>query len=187
MPVLTKHRFTTAEYYRMAETGILNPDARVELLDGEIIDMSPFGPLHGGVTKRLNRYFTRIAKGRWLVAIQDPVHLDDTTEPQPDLMLLKPAADDYLSRHPLAHDVLLLIEVADTSIYKDRETKLPAYARAGVSEVWIVNVLEPNIEVYREPHLGGYGFSVVLRAGEQARPLAFPDAEVDVVELLKRA
>jgi len=186
MPVLTKHRFTTAEYYRMAETGILNPDARVELLDGEIIDMSPIGPLHGGVTKRLNRHFTRVAKGRWLVAVQDPVHLNDESEPQPDLMLLKPAADDYTARHPTARDVFLVIEVADTSLYKDRDTKLPAYARAGVSEVWIVNVLEQNIEVHREPHLGGYGSSVVLRAGEQARPLAFPDASLDVAELLRQ-
>ena len=94
----------------MAETGVLRPDARVELLDGQIIDMSPIGPFHGGVTKRLNRFFTNLGKGQWLVAVQDPVQLDEHSEPEPDLMLLKPAGDDYTTRHPAPEDVYLLIE-----------------------------------------------------------------------------
>jgi Uma2 family endonuclease len=87
MAVPARHRFSVEECYRMAETGVLRPDQRVELLDGEIIDMSPIGPPQGGVTKRLNQYFTQLARGRWLVAVQDPVHLDEYSEPQPDLML----------------------------------------------------------------------------------------------------
>ena len=170
----------------MAETGVLRPDARVELLDGEIIDMSPIGPPHGAVTRRLNQFFVQIARGRWLVAVQDPMHLDDYSEPQADLMLLKPAPDDYGTRHPGPEDVLLLIEVAASSLAYDRGTKLPAYGRAGISEVWIVNIEDECIEVYREPHLAGYASTTRLRPGEKARPLAFPDAAVDVAELLKR-
>jgi Uma2 family endonuclease len=186
MPVQTKHRFNVGEYYRMAETGVLRPDARVELLDGEIIDMSPIGPFHGGVVKRLNKLFSRMAKDRWLVSTQDPVRLDDHSEPEPDLMLLKHMADDYTSRHPKPEDVFLLIEVSDSTLVFDREEKLPAYGRAGIAEVWIVNLVDETVEVYREPNFGGYSAKTVLRAGDQAKPQAFPDVIVDVGELLKR-
>jgi len=180
----TKHRFNVKEYYRMAETGVLRPDARVELLDGQIIDMSPIGPFHGGVTKRLNRFFTSLGKGRWLVAVQDPVQLDEHSEPEPDLMLLKPAGDDYTTRHPRPDDVYLLIEIADASLATDRDIKLPLYGRAGIAEVWIVNIEDETVELYREPHFAGYASKSILRAGDQAKPQAFPDVEVDVAELL---
>ncbi len=185
MQLATKHRFSVEAYYRMAETGVLRPDARVELLDGEIIDMSPIGPPHGGVTNRLNQFFTQRAQGRWLVAVQNPVHLDEYSEPQPDLMLLRPALDFYGTRHPGPEAVFLLIEVAASSLAYDRGTKLPAYGRAGISEVWIVNLEDQTIEVYRESHLTGYASTTLLRPGEKARPLAFPDAAVDVAELFK--
>ena len=186
MAVLTKHRFTTKEYYRMAETGILHPDARVELLDGEIIDMSPIGPFHGGTTKYLIDHFTQAGEGRWLLAVQDPVHLEDYSEPQPDLMLLQRAPDFYRARHPMPADVFLLIEVADTSLGYDRERKLPACGRAGIPEVWIVNLEDRTVEVYREPHLTGYAATAILRGGDKATPLAFPDAALNVAELMQR-
>jgi len=185
MAVLAKHRFTTQDYYRMAETGVLRPEARVELLDGEIIDMSPIGPPHGSVTKRLNHHFNQHARGRWLVAVQDPVHLEEYSEPEPDLMLLKSAHDFYRARHPGPSDVFLLIEVADTSLGYDRERKLPAYGRAGIPEVWVINLLDQTIKAYREPHLTGYASTTILRAGDKASPLAFPDASVDVAELMQ--
>ena len=187
MLVRAQHRFSVKEYYRMAETGVLRPDARVELLDGRIIDMSPIGPFHGGVTKRLNQFFTKLSKGRWVVSVQDPVQLDEYSEPQPDLMLLKPAADDYTTRHPGPADVFLLIEVADSSLDLDREEKLPAYGHAGIAEVWILNLPARTIEIYREPHFTGYGVNQTLRAGDKASPLAFPDVAVEVAELLKLA
>jgi Uma2 family endonuclease len=187
MLVQSQHRFSVKEYYRMAETGVLRPDARVELLAGRIIDKSPIGPFHGGVTKRLIRFFTALAKSRWVVAAQDPVHLDDHSEPQPDLMLLKPAADDYTTRQPGPADVFLLIEVADSSLNLDREEKLPAYGHAGISEVWILNLPAKTIEVYREPHFTGYGVNKTLHSGDKASPLAFPDVAVEVAELLKLA
>ena len=103
----------------MAETGVLKPDARVELLDGKIIDMSPIGPFHGGMVNRLIRWFSTHARGRWLVSAQNPLRLDDYSEPEPDLMLLRPAPDDYTSRHPLPEDVILPIEVSDTTLDYD--------------------------------------------------------------------
>ena len=187
MVTQAQHRFSVADYYRMAETGVLKPGARVELLDGRIIDMSPIGPFHGGSVNRLIRLFSKLSNGRWLVSAQNPVHLDEYAEPQPDLMLLKPATDDYTTRHPRPEDVFLLIEVADTSLDFDREEKLPAYGRAGISEVWILNLPEKSVEIYREPHFSGYSSHVVLRAGDNAFPLAFPDAVVAVAGLLKLA
>ena len=134
----------------MAETGVLRPDAHVELLNGEIIDMSPIGPFHGGVTTYLTEFFAAASKGRWQTRIQNPVRLDEHSEPQPDIVLVKPVPDFYRRRHPQPEDVFLLIEV------------------------------------YREPHFTGYGSKTILRAGDTIAPLAFPDAAVDVAELLKR-
>jgi Uma2 family endonuclease len=185
MLALAQHRFSVKEYYRMAEAGVLKPDARVELLDGRIIDMSPIGPFHGGLVGRLTRLFNKLSQDRWLVWPQNPLRLDDHSEPEPDVMLLKPAPGDYTSRHPQPKDVFLLIEVSDTTLDYDHAEKLPAYGRAGVAEVWIVNLQNLTFEVYREPHFTGYGSKTVLHAGEQAKPLAFPDAVVDVAELLK--
>jgi Uma2 family endonuclease len=182
----TKHRFSVSEYYRMAETGVLRPDARVELLDGEIIDMSPIGPFHGGVVNRLNQMLNAQARGRWLVTAQNPVHIDQHSEPEPDLMLLRPSADDYTKHHPGPRDVLLLIEVSDTTIEYDRGSKLSTYARAGIAEVWIVNLRDLVIEVYRDPQFDEYASSKVHRGGNEISPLNFPDVVLDVAALLKR-
>ena len=124
----------------MAETGVLRPDARVELFDGRIIDMSPIGPMHGGLVGRLTRLFNKLSKDRWLVWPQNPLNLDDHSEPEPDVMLLKPSADDYTRRHPQPDEVFLPVEISDASLEYDRDEKLPAYGRAGILEVWIVNL-----------------------------------------------
>ena len=186
MSAQTKHRFSVKEYYRMAETGVLRPDARVELLNGEINDMSPIGPFHGGVTNYLLEVFAAASRGRWRTTVQNPVRLDDHSEPQPDIMLLKPAPDYYRRRHPQPEDVFLLVEISDTSLTTDREDKLPAYGRAGIAEVWIVNLADLTVEIYRQPHFTGYAARTVLSAGDHAAPLAFPDVAVAVGELLKR-
>ena len=186
MPVQTQHRFSVTDYYRMAETGVLRPDARVELLDGRIIDMSPIGPFHGGVTDYLNEIFSAAAKGRWRTRVQNSLRLDDHSEPQPDLVLARPTPDYYRKRHPRPEDVFLLVEVSDSTLEADQENKLPAYGRAGVPEVWLVNLNELTVEIYREPHFTGYASKTVLNAGGKIFPLAFPDAVVDVAELLKR-
>jgi Uma2 family endonuclease len=181
-----KHRFNVKEYYRMAETGVLRPDARVELLDGEIMDMLPIGPFHGGVTRFLIEFFTDASHKRWITDAQNPVRLDDHSEPQPDLMLLKRSADYYQKRQPAPKDVFLLVEISDSSLERDQEVKLPAYARSGIAEVWIVDLNEQTIEVYRQPHSTGYGSKTILSVGDKASPQAFPDVALDVGELLKR-
>jgi Uma2 family endonuclease len=181
-----KHRFSVEDYYRMAETGVLRSDARVELLDGEIIDMSPIGPYHGVVTMFLTEFFTAAAKRRWVSSVQIAVHLNDHSEPQPDFMLLKPPRHRYRNGHPQPKDVFLLVEISDTSLERDQEEKLPAYARSGIAEVWIVDLNEQVIEVYRQPRLAGYASKKVLSAGDMASPQMFPDVKVDVGELLKR-
>jgi Uma2 family endonuclease len=186
MPVQTQHRFSVKEYYRIAESGVLHPDARVELLDGRIIDMSPIGPFHGEVTTYLTEVFAAASKGRWRTRAQNSLRLDEHSEPQPDLVLAKPIAETYRKRHPRPDEVFLLIEVSDTTLEFDQDQKLPAYGRAGVAEVWIVNLVDLVLEIYREPNFTGYGTKTVLRAGDQAKPLAFPDAVLDVGELLKR-
>lgn len=186
MSVVTTHRFTVTEFYRMAETGLLGPDARVELLDGEIIDMMPIGPFHAGTTNRLAKLFIQLSKDRWHTSIQTPVRLSEHSEPISDVMLLKPLAGEYTSRHPRPEDVLLLIEVADSTLAYDREKKLPAYGRVGIPEVWIINLSERAVEVYREPQFLGYGLKAVLREGDQAAPQAFADAVIDVKTLLRQ-
>ena len=186
MLVQAQHRFSVKDYYRMAETGVLRPDARVELLEGRIIDMSPIGPFHGSITKHLLQIFTAAAKGRWITQVQDPVHLDEYSEPEPDIALLKPVSDFYRQRHPQPEDVFLLIEISDSTLETDQEEKIPAYGRAGIPEVWIVNLNELTVEVYREPNFTGYGSKTILPTGSQAAPNAFPDVIIDVAELLKR-
>ena len=186
MAVHKQHQASVEEYYRMAETGALAPDARVELLEGQIIDKSPISPFHGSVTKQLIQLFAAAARGRWVVAIQDPLHLDDHSEPEPDLMLLKPVPDFYSRRHPQPEDVYLLIEVSDAALVTDQLRKLPAYGRAGVAEVWIVNLVETTLEVYREPNFTGYGSKILLHPGDQAAPQKFPDAMVDVAAFFDR-
>ena len=164
----------------------MRPDARVELLEGRIIDMSPIGPFHGGVVNELNAHFNGRAKDRWIVSIQNSLHIDDFSEPQPDLTLLRPVAHKYYRRHPRAEDVFLLIEVSDSTLQYDRAGKLPVYSRAGVPEVWIVNLVDEVIEIYRQPNFSGYGSKAVLGLDDIAIPEAFPDAGLQVSELFGR-
>jgi Uma2 family endonuclease len=181
MPVQTNHRFSVTDYYRLAEIGVLRPDARGELLDGQIFDLLPVSPLHAAVTRRIAPPFLEQPEERCIVSIRNPVRLDEFSEPEPDVMLLRYRPDYYSKRHPGPEDVFLLIEVADASLDYDRD-KLPIYGRAGIAEVWIVNLVDQTIEVYREPHFTGYRSKAVLRAGNKATPQAFPDVTVDTEE-----
>jgi Uma2 family endonuclease len=183
-PAPARHRLDVNAYYRMAETGILTQNDRVELIGGEIFDMVPIGSAHAGKTDRLNRLFARAAvDGLAHVGVQRPLGLDAYNEPEPDLMLLKPRADDYQGRHPGAADVLLLVEVAETSLAFDRGTKLALYARFGVPEVWIVDLRGVAVEVYREPAGDAYSFSQRLTSGSLA-PVLVPGVAIDVGALL---
>ena len=163
--LLTRHRLSVADYYRMGEAGVFAPDARVELIEGEVIDMAPIGSRHGSAVKRLVSLLTSTLGSRVILAVQDPLRLSDLSEPEPDLMLLKPRDDFYADAHPSAADVLLLIEVADTSARYDREIKLPLYARHGVPEVWIVDLEARLLRFYSLPA----GAFFTLHGGKVAR------------------
>src|SRR5437870_5978990 len=133
---IAKRCFNVAEYYRMAEAGILTEEDHVELIDGEIVAMSPVGSRHAACVKRLNRILGRRVGDLVVVGVQDPIGLDDYSEPEPDISLLRPRADFYSEAHPIPSDVLMIIEVADSSDLYDREVKVPLYARAGIPETW---------------------------------------------------
>jgi len=183
MPVALTHRFTVEDYFRMAESGVFAPEAKVELIDGVVVDMLPTGPFHSGSDSRLIRLFTGLSQDRWIVSCQAPLHLGTHDMPEPDLMLLRPSEDDYTIHHPTPDDVYLIIEVSDSSLAYDQNTKLPLYARADIAEVWILNAPQKQLEIYREPGYSGYESKTVLRDGEIA-PAPFPDALVQVDKLV---
>ena len=168
----------------MAESGVLAPDARVELLDGQIIDMLPIGPFHGGTVNWLTVTLAKASADRWITSPQAALNLETHYEPQPDLMLLRPRADYYKAALPEPNDVLLLIEVSDSTLLLDRHDKLPAYARAGIRETWVVNVPERVVEVYRSPRNGSYAPHRRVKPGDKLSPEAFPDVALDTAALL---
>ena len=150
------HRLTVVDYYRMAEVGILAPDARVELIDGEIIDMAPPGSLHAAIVMLLTRAFIEAVGDRALVLAQNPVRFSEYSEPQPDLALLRPRGDSYREHHPRADELLLIVEVAASSLRFDIENKVPLYARHGIAECWLVDVDGKRLVRHRGPQQGAY-------------------------------
>jgi Uma2 family endonuclease len=163
---LSRHRLTVQAYYRMGEAGVLEPDARVELIDGEIIDMSPIGSVHASLVNRLTRMLISAVGDRAIVQIQGPLTLDEHTQLQPDLALLKPRSDYYRDAVPGAADVLLVVEVADTSLEKDRSVKLPLFAAHGVPEAWLVDVPDRLVGIYREPEGALYRSQSIASPGK---------------------
>jgi Uma2 family endonuclease len=145
----TQRLITVEEYYRMAEIGLLKPDSRVELIEGAIIDMAPIGPRHNSALYKLTRWFTLAVGEQAIVGVGSSIRLSNITEPQPDLLLLKPRADFYSSRIATTEDTLLVVEVSDTTLSYDRKVKVPLYARYGVPEVWIVDVEGSCLHCFR--------------------------------------
>lgn len=179
--------FSRQEYHLMGQAGILKPAERVELLAGEVIIMSPIGHRHAAGVDRLTGAFAALGAqlaGRALVRVQNPLVESDDSEPQPDLMLLAHRDDHYDFGHPRPQDVLLLVEVADSSIGFDRHTKLPFYAGAGIREVWIVNLQADLVEAYTEPEADGYRVSRRHRPGDRLAPAALPDLQLEVAQLI---
>ena len=172
--------FTVDEYHRMAEAGILRPDERVELIDGRIVAMNPIGSPHAWCVSRLTRVLAR--RDDVLVNVQNPIRLDDRSEPEPDLIVLR--LETPTDRHPRPEHVLLVIEVADTSLAYDRGTKAPLYARHGIPELWIADLGGQRVEVHREPSPTGYGLVRVFGRGEVVAPAFAPDFAVEVDALL---
>lgn len=181
---VTRKLFTVDEYYKMGEAGILTEDDRVELIDGEIIEMSPIGHRHLGCVNRANKLFVECFGDRAVVSPQNPILLSVWTEPQPDLVVLKPRNDFYGSKKPEPADALLVVEIADTSLSHDRDVKLPRYAAAGVPEVWIEDLKNEKLLVYRDPTEKGYLTALALQGGDSVSPLSFPEVMFSVEDLL---
>lgn len=183
MQAPTRYRFTVDDYYRMAEAGILREDDRVELIDGEVVQMSPIGSKHASAVDTLTRFFIRSLADRAHVRSQNPVRLSPHNEPEPDLALLLPGEGRYADAHPGPADVLLLIEVSDSTLAYDRDVKLPLYSSFGIPEVWIIDLKRRRLTVYREPRADGYALARTVEHDESVAPLAFPDLALSLGEL----
>ncbi len=181
---LKKRRFTVTEYHQMAEAGILGEDDRVELIGGDVIEMTPIGRRHASCVARLDHLLGRELGDTAVVWPQNSVRLDEHSEPQPDLALLRPRADFYASVDATAADVLLLIEVSDTTAEVDRRVKVPLYARSAVPEVWLVDLQQETVTIYLDPAPTGYRTARVVRRGENLAPGAFPDHPLVVADIL---
>jgi len=181
--LVRRHRLTVHEYYRMAEVGLLAPDARVELIEGEIIDMPPSGTPHAGVLGRLTRLLLAAAGTRVAVRVQLPLRLDEFSEPEPDFAVLKWREDEYTAAHPMASDTLLVIEVSQSSLGYDRNRKLPLYARHGIPEAWIVDVANPRLHTFRCPQDGQYANTSTTSQPGMVELEALPELKVDLTGL----
>lgn len=180
---ILRHTFTVTDYARMLATGILTEDDRVELIGGEVRQMSPIGPYHAALVARLNRLLIQQLPETVIVRVQDPVQLSDYSEPQPDLTLVVARDDFYAHAHPSPDEILALIEVSDSSLAYDRGEKLPRYAEAGISEVWIVDTAAQHIEQYWQPDGNQYRTKQTRERGEmiQARTLPNLSLAVDAI------
>ncbi len=180
----TRRLYTIGDYHRMVDDGLLRPDDRVELIEGVIIPMSPIRSPHAGCVNRTSALLHRRLGRRAIVATQNPIVLNRYSEPEPDIAVLRPRSDYYGGRHPEPDDVLLVVEVADSSLLYDRRTKIPLYARAGIPEVWLVDLPGRRIEVHREPSFRVYREVKILTRGRRLASAAFPRILLRVSEIL---
>jgi Uma2 family endonuclease len=175
-----RHRITVDEYHRMAEVGLLAPDARVELIEGEIIDMAPIARDHTSVVDQLTRLFVRAVGDEAIVRVQGSVRLSQMSEPEPDVILLRPKVDFYRSRFATGADTLLVIEVSDSTLRYDRDIKVPLYARHGVPETWIADLQNNQLLVYGRLHGGSYRQSDVVSGPWRMAIAGLPGIVVDL-------
>ena len=181
-----RHPITVEEYLRMGEGNVFAPDARLELIEGEIIEMAPIGPPHAAAVTILARQLGRAVVDDAIVWVQNPVRIGDRSMPQPDIALLKPRADTYARSHPLPADVLLVIEVSDTTLRFDISTKMPLYARAGVVEAWLVDLETSTVRVFRDPEAGGYRTNLTASGDDRVTAISMPRLGVQVSELFPK-
>ena len=180
---LKTYRFTTEEYHQMGEAGILSEEKRVELINGEIVEMSPSKSPHAGVVNLLNKLLNnRLGEG-YILTVQNPIHIEPYSEPEPDLAILHYRVDFYTKSHPIPEEIVILIEVADSSLEKDRLVKLPLYAEADIPEVWIVNMQDKQIEIYTEPGNGTYLQSVIYQRADTVQHQLIGEISIDAIIL----
>jgi len=178
-----RRHFTVDEFYRMAEIGIFTEDDRVELIEGDIIELDPVTPLHASCVMRFNHFLGRKTNNEYIMSVHNPVRLNEYSETLPDISLLKRRDDFYAGGHPTPPDVLLIIEVADTSLDYDRNIKVPLYARAGIPEVWVVDLASEAVEVFVEPQKGAYQTIRTAKRGESitAQEIASLTISIDTI------
>jgi Uma2 family endonuclease len=179
-----RRRFDVAEYRRMAEASILGEDDRVELIEGEIIEVAPMGSRHAACIRRLAALFGQSAGSASIISTQCPVRLDENSEPEPDVALLRPREDFYSREHPGPADVLLVVEVSDASAEYDAGVKLPLYARAGIPETWLVDLSADTVEVHSLPAPDRYRKTLRARRGETLRSETVPGLEIAASDVL---
>lgn len=180
-------RLSVQDYHLMADAGILAPDERVELIEGQLYRMAAKGTFHSAAITRIKRLLEARLGNRVLLRFQDPVRLSGDSEPEPDVAVVRPDRLDYEDHHPTSEEIYLLIEVSDRTLKYDRELKAPAYARSRVREYWILDVNARQLYMFREPGAEGYTNQVVLAESDLIAPLAFPDCQVSVEDLLNRS
>ncbi len=178
------YAFSADEYERMGEAGILAPGARLELIEGEIYEMLPIGSPHAACVKYLSRLLNRQFSDSLIVSTQNPIRLDDYSEPQPDVAVVRWRDDFYRHAHPTPADVLLVIEVADSTVETDRTVKMPLYARANIPEAWLVNLPDSRVEIYSAPSNGSYQTANHFTHGEEAQSVTMPQLSINVAELM---
>ncbi len=180
---LIRRKIKVGDYHRMFETGILTNQDKVELINGEIIEMSPSGSLHAAIVDRISNFLMQALGGQVIVRTQSPVQVSELSMPEPDICVLKPKNDFYAESHPLAQDIFLVIEVADTSYRYDKEVKLPVYAKAGIEEYWIINIERKEIEAHRAPHNEVFSKIDIIQLDQQLTFHAF-DLQIKAPSLL---
>jgi len=182
---INRRHFTVFEYEQMVKTGLLTEQDQVELIEGEVLEMSPIGSRHAACVDRL----VKLVAGSGIMSsailrVQSPIRLNDFSEPQPDMTLLRPRADFYAAQHPLPADVLLVVEVADTSADYDRRIKVPLYARAGIPEVWLIDLTGESVEVYAQPQGGEYQTTQQVGRGSTVNAHSLAQLTVGVDDVL---
>ncbi len=180
----TLRKWTVKEYQKLGEMGFFHPEERVELILGNIIRMSAKGTAHTSATRRTATLLRDLLENQAAVYTQDPIALDDNSEPEPDIALVRIDPLDYATHHPTPSEVYLIIEVADTSLTFDREIKAKAYARSGITDYWVLNVNERQLHVFREPADDGYQSEVILGETASISPLQFPTVNIAIQAML---
>ncbi|MBD0346530.1 MAG: Uma2 family endonuclease [Coleofasciculus sp. Co-bin14] len=183
----TLRLWTAEEYHRMAEAGIFHPEERVELIAGQIIRMSAKGTAHTAAVRRTAKILRNLLTNQAEVYTQDPIQLDDFSEPEPDVAVVRIDPLDYADHHPTPSEVYLIIEVADSSLKYDRETKAKAYARSGIADYWVLDVINRKLHMFREPIQEAYQSEVILSEEASVSPLQFPTLEITLQEMLPPA
>jgi Uma2 family endonuclease len=184
--IIQKHRLTVDEYHRMGEAGILRQVDRVELIEGEIIDISPIGSDHAGTVNYLNQVLFAALQEKAIISTQNPIILNNRNEPEPDIVLLKPRDDFYRQSHPTPTDVLLIIEVADTSLRYDREIKIPLYARHNIPEVWLIDLENNQLTKFFSPNNSQYETSNIVTDHSQVSIQELPDLKINLTKLFEK-